>query len=55
LADYMGLGPEEYNWRTNPLRYKMDIIACEIQSFLRDNFDSLPKWIQKNIGKFLNS
>lgn len=55
LADYMGLGPEEYNWRTNPLRYKMDIIAYEIQSFLRDNFDSLPKWIQKNTAKFLNS
>lgn len=54
LADYMGLAPEEYNWRTNPLREKMDVIAEEIQSFLKENFDSLPKWIQKNTMNFLN-
>lgn len=55
LADYMGLGPEEYNWRKHPLREKMDIIAEEIQSFLKNNFESLPAWIQKNTFHFLNS
>lgn len=55
LADYMGLGPNEYNWRTNPLREKMDVIAGEIEKFLTENFDSLPKWIQKNTFNFLNS
>lgn len=54
LADYMGLGPNEYNWRTNPLREKMDVIAEEIQTFLKNNFYSLPKWIQENTRNFLN-
>lgn len=53
LADYMGLKKGEYNWRTNPLREKMDIIADEIYSFLRNNFDSIPTWIQEAVSKFI--
>lgn len=55
LADYMGLAPGEYNWRINPLREKMDVIAKEIQKFLKEEFDILPSWIQKCTIDFLNS
>jgi len=53
LADYMNLEKGEYNWRTNPLREKMDIIAEEIYSFLRENFEILPIWIQESVKKFI--
>lgn len=53
LADYMNLEKGEYNWRTNPLREKMDVIAEEIYGFLRNNFKELPLCIQENVKKFL--
>ena len=53
LADYMGLAPGEYNWRLHPLREKMDVIAEEIVSFLKENFESLPAWIQESTSAFL--
>lgn len=53
LADYMGLADGEYNWRTYPYRERMDVIAEEIYTFLRDNFSELPVWIQKAVEKFL--
>lgn len=53
LADYMKLEKGEYNWRTNPLREKMEVIAEEIYTFLKENFDTLPKWIQESVKKFI--
>lgn len=53
LADYMNLEKGEYNWRTNPLREKMDIIAEEIYTFLRDNFETLPVWVKEAVKKFI--
>lgn len=53
LADYMGLNKGEYNWRTHPHREKLDSIAEEIYSFLREEFDNLPIWIQQRTKKFL--
>lgn len=53
LANYMNLGEDEYDWHTNPLRERLDIIADEIYGFLRKNFEKLPKWIQKSVEKYL--
>lgn len=53
LADYMGLPKGEYNWRTNPLREKMDVIAEEIFGFLRKEFEHLPVWIQDATQKYI--
>ena len=53
LADYMGLSKGEYNWRTNPLRKKMDVIAEEIYEFLRKEFNNLPAWIQDATKKYI--
>lgn len=53
LADYMNLPKGQYNWRTNPLRDKMDVIADEIYSFLKEHFLELPVWIQEAVKKFL--
>ncbi|MNS98692.1 hypothetical protein D3C72_1330640 [compost metagenome] len=53
LAEYMELQKGEYNWRTNPLREKMDVIADEIYTFLRESYNTLPKWIQESVKKFI--
>lgn len=53
LADYMGLAKGEYNWRTNPMRWKLDVIAEEIYSFLRREFYHLPIWIKEATKKYL--
>lgn len=53
LAHYMGLEKGRYNWREYPMREKLDIIAEEIYSFYRKEFDNLPRWIQKAVTKFL--
>ena len=52
LADYMGLKKGEYNWRTHPHEEKMDIIAEEFYSFIRENFETLPQWIQDATAKY---
>lgn len=53
LADYMNLPKGAYNWRTNPLREQMDVIAEEIYEFLRKEFDNLPIWIQDATRKYI--
>ena len=53
LADYMGLAKGEYNWRTNPMRWKLDVIADEIYSFLRKDFYHLPIWIREATKRYL--
>ncbi len=53
LAHYMGLEKGRYNWREYPMREKLDIIAEEIYSFYRKEFDNLPRWIQEAVTKFL--
>jgi len=53
LADYMGLEKGKYNWRVYAHEEKMEIIANEIQEFLKNNFDKLPWWIRANTEKFL--
>ena len=53
LADYMGLEKGQYNWRNYPMREKLDIIAEEIYSFCRKEFDNLPRWIQEAVTKYL--
>lgn len=53
LADYLGLDDDVYNWRVNPYYENMDIIADTIQKYIRENFNSLSKRIQKNTKKFL--
>lgn len=53
LADYMGLEKGHYNWRKYPMREKLDSIAEEIYTFLRKEYNHLPKWIQESVKKFL--
>ena len=53
LADYMGLAKGEYNWRTNPLRERMDVIAEKFYEFIRKEFNNLPVWIQNSTKKFI--
>lgn len=53
LADYMGLEKGAYNWRINPMRERLDVIADEIQKFLKTNYTNLPAWIQDAVKKFL--
>ncbi|MEE0866194.1 MAG: hypothetical protein U0L98_05310 [Clostridia bacterium] len=53
LADYMGLAKGEYNWRTNPLRERMDVIAEEFYGFIRKEFNNLPVWIQNCTKNFI--
>lgn len=53
LADYMGLKKGEYNWRIYPHEDRMKVIANEIYSFLREEFDNLPPWIQKATKKYI--
>lgn len=48
LADWLGCY-EFYNWRQYPYRDRMDVIANEFRSFCRENFDTLPLWVQKSI------
>lgn len=48
LANYMGCY-EEYNWRVHPYRERMDVIADEFRNFCRENFSTLPIWVQKSI------
>ncbi len=53
LADYMKMPKGSYNWREFKHEEKMDTIAKEIYSFLKNNLDSLPVWIKKSTEKFL--
>ncbi len=48
LANWLGCY-ELYNWRIHPFREKMDVIANEFRSFCRENFETLPKWVQKSV------
>ena len=51
LADYMGLEKGHYNWRKYPMREKLDSIAKEIYTFLRNEYEHLPTWIQEAVKK----
>jgi diadenosine tetraphosphate (Ap4A) HIT family hydrolase len=53
LADYMGLKKGEYNWRIYKHEEKLDTIAEEFYSFIRENFETLPQWIQEATRKFI--
>lgn len=53
LAEYYGLEKGQYNWRTNPLYENMDVIAEEIYSYYRENFENLPAWIQERVKDFI--
>lgn len=53
IADYMGLEKGQYNWRIYPHEDKLDIIAEEIYSFYRDNFETLPSWIKTAVSHLI--
>ena len=53
LAKYMGLPKGEYNWRVFGHEEKMEVIAEEIYSFIRQNLNSLPTWIREATQKFI--
>lgn len=53
IADYMGLEKGKYNWRIYPMRERMDVIADEIYSFLKREFNNLPVWIREATKKYL--
>ena len=48
LANWMGCY-DKYNWRYNPMRERMPVIAEEFRGYCRDHYDELPDWVQKSV------